>query len=314
MLKILHNPLQSIKLISLEKYFEEMVKLYELNSFPKVLLLKGKKGIGKFTLIFHFLNYIYTKKGKNSYNTNDKLIDINSIFYNSVLNQTCTDVIFLQAEEGKNIKIEDVRGLRSVLSSSSLSNNPRFIIIDDVEFLNKNSVNALLKTLEEPSNNNYFILINNEQEDLVETISSRCIKINIYLNLEQRKKVVNFFIKNLKIDLLIKDYNNLTPGLLLRYNDVFNRYKIDNNTNILSKINVLLYAYKKDKDKALINMCHYFIEKFFHHLVEENGNKINYLLLLKSNINNKINDFIIYNLNIKSVLNFIELKLNNAEQ
>ena len=77
MLKILHNPLQSIKLISLEKYFEEMVKLYELNSFPKVLLLKGKKGIGKFTLIFHFLNYIYTKKGKNSYNTNDKLIDIN---------------------------------------------------------------------------------------------------------------------------------------------------------------------------------------------------------------------------------------------
>ena len=66
--------------------------------------------------------------------------------------------------------------------------------------------------------------------------------------------------------------------------------------------------------KALINMCHYFIDKFFHHLVEENRNRINYLLFLKSNINNKINDFIIYNLNIKSVLNFIELKLNNAEQ
>ena len=55
------NPFKSTKLISLEKYFDEMVKLYKSNTFPKVLLLNGKKGIGKFTLVFHFLNYVFSK-------------------------------------------------------------------------------------------------------------------------------------------------------------------------------------------------------------------------------------------------------------
>ena len=57
--KNINNPFQSIKLISMNKYFNEMVQLHDTESFPKVLLLSGKKGIGKFTLVFHFLNYIF---------------------------------------------------------------------------------------------------------------------------------------------------------------------------------------------------------------------------------------------------------------
>ena len=59
MLNNTQSKLYSTKLISLEIYFDEMVKLYESNTLPKVLLLNGKKGIGKFTLVFHFLNYIF---------------------------------------------------------------------------------------------------------------------------------------------------------------------------------------------------------------------------------------------------------------
>ena len=40
----------------MDQYFDELVSLYESDSFPRVLLLNGKKGIGKFTLTFHFLN------------------------------------------------------------------------------------------------------------------------------------------------------------------------------------------------------------------------------------------------------------------
>ena len=53
--------------------------------------------------------------------------------------------------------------MKSSLSRTSLSKNSRFTIIDEVEFVNENSVNALLKILEEPSGNNFFILINNQQ-------------------------------------------------------------------------------------------------------------------------------------------------------
>ena len=309
MLKTLQSPFKSTKLISLDKYFEEMVELYESGTFPKVLLLNGKKGIGKFTLIFHFINYIYTKTEKNSYNVKEKLININSNFYSAVLNQTCPDVIFLRAEEGKNIKIEDIRNLKTVLSRSTLSNNPRFTIIDEVEFLNANAVNALLKTLEEPSDNNYFILTNNQQADLIETISSRCLKSNIFLNIDQRKKVIDYFMKEKKIPLYIDDINNLTPGLLLKYNELFYRYKIENDESIFLKLKKLLHAYKKDKDKALISMSIFFIDKFFYQLAKRNEKKIDLFLNLKLFIIKRINDYITYNLNINSVLNSIELKL-----
>ena len=312
MLKTLQSPFKSTKLISLDKYFEEMVELYESGTFPKVLLLNGKKGIGKFTLIFHFINYIYTKTEKNSYNVKEKLININSNFYSAVLNQTCPDVIFLRAEEGKNIKIEDIRNLKTVLSRSTLSNNPRFTIIDEVEFLNISSVNALLKTLEEPTEKNFFILINNQQADLIKTISSRCLKNNIYLNLDQRKRIVDYFIENKKIDSVFDDIDYLTPGLFLKYNVLFKKCKIAKDDNILLKLSKLLNSYKKDKDDDIINMTIFFVEHFFLQQAKKNTNKINFLLNLKSSIVKRINDFAIYNLNIKSVLNNIEVKLKNV--
>ena len=196
------NQPYSIKLVGLDPYFDEMVKLFDVKKFPKVLILNGKKGIGKFTLILHFINYIYSKKETTPYNIKDKVINPDSIFYNSFLNNTSQDIIFIHAEENKNIKIDDIRLLKSTLSNSSLSNNPRFTIIDEVEFLNTNSANALLKTLEEPSDNNFFLLINNQQADLLETISSRCLKNNIFLNSTQRNNIINYLteergIKNL---------------------------------------------------------------------------------------------------------------------
>jgi DNA polymerase-3 subunit delta' len=312
MLQIDQGSHQSTQLIALDKYFDEMVNLYESSIFPRVMLLSGNKGIGKFTLVFHFLNYIYSKKEKNNYNLSEKLININSVFYNSILNKTCADVIFFQASENKNIKIEDVRNLKSVLSRTSLSNEPRFIIIDEVEFLNISSANALLKTLEEPTGNNFFILIDNKQADLIQTISSRCLKNNIYLNTQQKKKITDYLIELNKINFLITDTNSLTPGLLLKYSIFSKKYKIDANENILSKLKKVLYAYKKNKDKDLINMTFFLINDFFYKLAKKNNDKIYFLLDLKFNITNNINDFTIYNLNLSSVLNSIELKLKNV--
>ena len=48
------NPLNSIRLICMDNHFDEMIKLYNINKFPKVFLLNGKKGIGKFTLVLQY--------------------------------------------------------------------------------------------------------------------------------------------------------------------------------------------------------------------------------------------------------------------
>jgi len=307
-----HNQFYSRRLIGLDTYFNEMVKLYDVKRFPKVLLLNGKKGIGKFTLIMHFLNYIFSRKEINSYNIKDKEINVKSIFYNLLLNNTTGDVILIQAQENKNIKIDDIRSLKSTLANSTISNNPRFTIIDEVEFLNANSINALLKTLEEPSDNNFFILINNQQADLIETISSRCLKSNIFLSRTQNDEVIDYLIKDRRVENLINSNYSLSPGLFLKFNEIFVKYKINYDDNIFIKLNILITNYKKEKNKFLINLAYFLIDCSFFYKIKNNKNNIEFLIKTKSSIIKIIHDFVKYNLNINSVLNSIKVKLKNV--
>lgn len=306
------NPLNSTKLVLLDRYFNEMTELYNSRKLPKVLLLSGKKGIGKFTLVLHFLNYIFTKHEKETYDIKNKKINTKSIFYSQLLNQTNQDIIFIKVEENKNIKIDDIRNLKSKLTRSSLSNNPRFIIIDEVEFINENSVNALLKSLEEPTNNNFYILINNQQAGLLETVSSRCLKTNIFLNSKEVRIITSFLLENNNIKKLIDLNDNLTPGLFIQYNEIYSKLNIEKNEAIITKIYKLLNAHKKNKNKTLINLTLFLIDQYFLKLIQQNENKLDFLLKIKIDINNNINDFIYYNLNINSVLNSIEIKLKNV--
>ena len=41
------NPLNSTKLISLDFYLDEMIKIYNLKKFPKVLILNGENILGR---------------------------------------------------------------------------------------------------------------------------------------------------------------------------------------------------------------------------------------------------------------------------
>ena len=306
------NQLYSTKLLGLDDYFNEMLKLYETKKFPKVLLLNGKKGIGKFTLVMHFINYIFSKNEKNSYDIEKKSININSPFYNLLSKNTAQDVIFIQTQENKNIKIENIRSLKATLSNSSLSNKPRFIIIDEVEFLNTNSANALLKTLESPSENNFFILINNQQADLIETISSRCLKTNIFLKQNFKNDIINYLIEEKNIENLTDLDKNLSPGLFLRFNEIYSKYKINKNDNIFIKLNILINGYKKEKEKSLINLAYFLIDHTFLNKIQNNKKEIEFLLDTKSSITKIISDFVQFNLNVNSVLNSIKIKLNNV--
>ena len=302
----------SKKLVGLDTYFNEMLKLYENKKFPKVLLLCGDKGIGKFTLVAHFINYIFSKEEKIPYNVKDKIINENSSFYNLLLNKTTQDVIFVESSEKKNIKIDEIRSLKSTLANSTLSDKPRFTIIDEVEFLNVNSVNALLKTLEEPTVNNFFILINNKQADLVETISSRCLKTNVFLNPIQRNKVIDYLFKHRSITNVI-DYNSsLSPGLFLKFNEIFFKYKISLDDNIFIMLSLLMTGYKKEKDKSLISLANFLIDQSFFKKIKSNENNIEFLLDTRSSIIKMIKDFVQFNLNINSVLNSIKIKLRNV--
>ena len=56
----------------------------------------------------------------------------------------------------ENIKIEKARDVLKFLNKSTYYSNIKIVLIDNAEYLNINSSNALLKALEEPNNNTFF--------------------------------------------------------------------------------------------------------------------------------------------------------------
>ena len=155
-------------------------------------------------------------------------------------------------------------------------------------------------------------MINNQQAELIDTISSRCLKNNIFLNSIQRIKAINYLIEDRKIESLINSYNNLTPGLFLKFNEIFLKYKISEDEALFIKLNSLIKGYKINKDKSLIKLAFFLIDDLFFQKIQKNKNNINFLLDTKSSIIKNINDFVQFNLNINSILSMIEIKLKNV--
>ena len=169
----------STVLFELTDHLNFIIKLNKSDKLPKVLMLSGKKGIGKCTLVNHFMSYIFDKE---NYNLEEKIINDKSIFYKQYTNNTFPNIVYLSANKFKNVKIEDIRNLKSLLLKSTISNNKRFIILDDIEVFNHNSLNALLKIIEEPSDSNFFLLINNNTKPLLKTIKKEFEKEYIKKN------------------------------------------------------------------------------------------------------------------------------------
>ena len=309
--KNLLNPFNSNNLIGIDNYFNELVNLYNSKTFPKVLLLSGKKGSGKFTLIIHLLNYIFSK---NTYNLNEKSFDLKSPFHNKLSNNISENVIFLKHKENENVKIEDIRNLKSTISNHSINNNPRFIILDDVEKYNINSSNALLKILEEPSENNFFILIDNKENKIIETISSRAIKINIFLNQTQKKTIIQRLLQINEIENVMDfKYLDISPGLFLEYNRLLNKNNLHEELNFMEKIEKILNLYKKNKDQKLISLAINITESHFFCLYQKNVNRPIELNEIKNKIVYSINNFVKFNLNLKTVYSSIKSQFNNAK-
>lgn len=85
--------------------------------------------------------------------------------------------LFILRPEGQFIKINQVRDITKRLIYAPVESATRGIIIHNAETLHPAAANALLKTLEEPSANNVFVLLTDRPNLLLTTIRSRCQQI-----------------------------------------------------------------------------------------------------------------------------------------
>ena len=160
------------------------------NSIPHALIFCGGRGIGKTSMARIFAKAINSEEIDNSPQIGDDIDDGKSL-----------DVIEIDA--ASNNGVDQIRDVIDISQYSSLKCKYKVFIIDEAHMLSKAAFNALLKTLEEPSDNTIFILATTEVEKIPITISSRCQLIN-FKNLNSSKiedlikKVCD--LENIKID------------------------------------------------------------------------------------------------------------------
>ncbi len=281
----------SKKLYGLKRYLLDLIKLNDIGKLPKVLMLSGKKGQGKFTMTHHLMSYIFDVKNYNiaelEINDKNKLINNLKENYNS-------NIIYYNCS-GKSVKIDDIRKLRIDLQKSSINELNRFVIFDDVEYLNENCVNALLKTIEEPTEINHFILINNQSQLLLDTLKSRSIEIMVFLNNKEKLDIIYKLIKDYEIEKIINlDNSTLTPGNYLKYSRLISDEKIDINEKLIINIEKLLKLNRTKKNIDYLNFAIYLINQYYFTKSKKKQN-INYYndtridIIKKLQLSNKLN-------------------------
>lgn len=279
------EPSSQLNLFSHKEEFQKLINLYKNNNLPNKILFSGEKGIGKCTLAYHLINYILSSNEDFSYDLDNLKIIPDNKSFKLVQNKSNPNFILVDIqEEKKNIDISQIRNLILTLNKSSFNTKPRFVLIDNIELLNINAVNALLKILEEPNDNINFILINNNKR-ILPTLKSRCLNFKIRLTSKQSFEIANKILNNNYNEFLNEDLvtNYSTPGEILNLIDFANKNDIDliktNLKNFIKKI-IMEKLYKKNN--SIKNLIYSLMEFYFRKNVSVTNikliNSYNYFL------------------------------------
>jgi DNA polymerase-3 subunit delta' len=150
------------------KVIDRLQRKLRENRFPHALIFSGPDGVGKHTcalMVAKALNCRDAAPGE--------FCDACSAC-RKIDSGTHPDVMSISIEEdATQIKIAQVRRLLSMLEFQPLEGRNKVFIIDPADALNAEAANALLKGLEEPPENSFFILITVNVHELLLTVRSR---------------------------------------------------------------------------------------------------------------------------------------------
>ncbi len=161
----------------------------EKKRVPHAFLFYGAEGIGKRTTALVFAKALNCEAGGADacdVCTSCRKIDSGNH----------PDILVIKPE-GQFIKVADIKELQERMRFLPLEGARRVVIIDDAERMNITSANSLLKTLEEPTPTNVFVLVSSRPHLLPQTILSRCHRLRF--NPVKRDVIAAFLEKELAL-------------------------------------------------------------------------------------------------------------------
>lgn len=181
-----------------EKNKEMLTKIAKSGSSLHGYLWVGKDGIGKSLFAIEFAKMLLCESnGEKPCGECKSCIEFDA--------NSHPDFLKISPEDGKTIKIEQIRYLQEKIAEKPVTSSKKVYIIENSELMTREASNSLLKTLEEPPSYAVIILLTSNESKLLSTIKSRLMKI-YFLSIEQDKILA--YLKENNLD------ENITQNML----------------------------------------------------------------------------------------------------
>lgn len=150
-----------------ELFKEQMVRLWQEKRLPHTCIFYGEEGLGKTTAAFEVAALV---TGASSQLWQD-IASWGSDFDTFPVVTAAEEGVWYLHPLGMELKMEQFRIFLEAMTS--FDDRPRVCIIDEAQTMKAEVANSLLKTLEEPAGEVYFILVTHDIHALLPTILSR---------------------------------------------------------------------------------------------------------------------------------------------
>ncbi|MFT8229650.1 MAG: DNA polymerase III subunit delta' C-terminal domain-containing protein [Enterobacterales bacterium] len=244
----------------LHKLYEKIISYYIYNK-NYAFLLENRYENGAKYLVHNIICWLLCPNKKN-YKFCKKCISCNLMQLN---NHPDVYKIILEKNK-KSIGIDSIRIIIKNIYNYSIYSKSKIIYIHNFELITKKACNSLLKVIEEPPKNTFFIFVCKYIYNVLPTIKSRCIFLKLDIPIEESSvrwisnEVKKFNIKSIYTALNICNGSILNSVNLLKsnlWNDRINVCKIFKKS--LIKNNMLLLvsiAGKKNNVEETLNIIY----------------------------------------------------------
>ena len=264
------------------KIKRELQEIVKNNSISHSYLFSGEEGIGKKLFAKEFARMLLCLKNNKACGECSSCVKFDS--------ENNPDFSIIEPD-GNSIKIAQIRELQEYVYIKPIVPSKKVFIINDSDKMTEVAQNSLLKTLEEPPEYIIIILVASNENKLLNTIKSRCLKIGF--NNIDKKELIQYIVKEQIItnpsDELLSMCNG-SIGKLIKIKENLEEYnEIEKNTKDFIECNfcTIVDLFKKfdilyKSKEIIIDLLDYMIVIMYEYVLK--NKEAGYLLLLISDI------------------------------
>lgn len=147
---------------------ERFKKMKAREQLQHAYIFDGLAGVGKYDLAIWVSQMLYCKRPKVD---GAPCLECNQC--QRIAAGEHPDVVTLKAD-GASIKVRQVRQIKEEFSKSGVESRKKILIVEEMEKMTVSAANSLLKFIEEPEGQILIMLLTEEIQKLLPTITSRC--------------------------------------------------------------------------------------------------------------------------------------------